>query len=147
MKLNSLFLILTLICAPTVAHALSMDMGIVAFIESTNNPKAFNKAKKAIGLYQITPICLKEWNNYHPRKQYTSEDLWNKEINTEIGTWYMQVRIPQMLKYFKKPDTAENRIISYNAGIEYVVKGLPLPQDTKDYIVKYNNRLVSETGR
>jgi soluble lytic murein transglycosylase-like protein len=106
-------------------------------IESNDNPKAYNRYSQARGLYQITPICLKEYNNFHDIK-YSLEELYNPEINTRIAEWYLQVRIPQMLKHYHKPDTDENRIIAYNAGIMWVVNGKPLPKETKEYIRKYN---------
>ena len=43
--------------------------------ESSGNPLAFNKGSGARGLGQITPIVVQEWNNFHPKNQYTNEDF------------------------------------------------------------------------
>ena len=91
-----------------------IDLAKISRIESSNNPKAYNKRSKATGLYQITPICLKEYNNFHKEKQYSMKDLYDKDINEAIAGWYLNVRISQMLRYYDKPDTIENRLIAYN---------------------------------
>ncbi len=114
-----------------------VNMKYIEKIESQGNAKAYNKSSKAIGLYQITPICLKEYNNFHPKRKYSSKDLYNPCINYIVAEWYIRERIPQLLKYYKKPVTIENILISYNAGIGYVVKGKSLPKETIDYIKKY----------
>lgn len=113
-----------------------VDMNKIYQIESSGNPKAFNKGANAIGLGQITPIVLKEWNNMNKQK-HTSQDLYDKNINMKIADWYMNKRIPQMLKSLKLPDTIKNRIISYNAGVSAVKKNI-LPKETYNYIQKYN---------
>jgi len=109
----------------------------IARIESSNNPFAHNKKDDSRGLYQITPICLKEYNNFHATKRYTMQDLWDVEINTRIATWYLNKRIPQMLNHYKIKDTIENRLIAYNAGISYLINKKPIPKITRLYIAKY----------
>ena len=111
-------------------------LSIIAIIESSNNPLAYNPKTQARGLYQITPICLKEWNNFHPSEHYALNDLFNPQVNEKIAKWYLTKRIPQMLRYYKKPVTIENILICYNAGIKYVLKGV-IPEETKEYIQKY----------
>lgn len=113
----------------------TVDMNKIYFIESSNNPNAYNERSQARGLGQITPIVLKEWNNFHPKNQVTSDDLFNADVNKQISSWYMNERIPAMLRYFKKEDTAMNRLIAYNAGIARV--GKVLPKETDSYIKKY----------
>jgi hypothetical protein len=125
------------------AHAnedIKIDMQKIAMIESSNNPLAWNKKDDSRGLYQITPIVLKEWNNFHPSKIHTAIGLWDPEICFEIADWYMNKRIPQMLKYFKIADTVENRLIAYNAGIKTLVEKRPIPKITLLYLEKYNRK-------
>jgi hypothetical protein len=114
----------------------SINMETIKHIESSGNSKAWNRKADARGLYQITPICLKEYNNFHSLK-YNKEQLWNSEINTRIADWYLNVRIPQLLKHFHKEVNIRNIIICYNAGIIAVLKGY-CPNETKRYIEKYN---------
>lgn len=118
-----------------------IDMEHIKMIESSGDPMAFNKHSKARGLYQITPITLEEWNMRNKKKQYSRDDLFNPKVNEEIATWYMKKRIPQMLTYFKQPVTLENMLASYNWGIDYVVKKLPMPEETREYIRKYKDKI------
>jgi hypothetical protein len=53
-----------------------------------------------------------------------------------VANWYMNKRIPQMLKHYKRKDTIENRLWCYNAGIGMLLKGIK-PKETKEYINKY----------
>ena len=134
--LTTAMLIVLFVCA-NYAHATEIDLDKIAMIESSGNPLAWNRKDDSRGLYQITTICLKEWNNFHATKRYTMQDLWDVRINTEIAEWYLNKRIPQMIKHYGKEDTVENRIIAYNAGILYVKTGKPIPKITSDYLRKY----------
>lgn len=134
---NSMALIFVFLVAGNCAAA-EIDLTKISLIESSNNPAAFNKSSGARGQYQITSVCLKEWNAFHPDRVYGSEDLFDPKVNEAIADWYLNKRIPQMLKHYKRADTVENRLIAYNAGIKYVVKGLSLPAETRNYIKKYN---------
>ena len=114
-------------------------MSIIKQIESNGNARAYNSRSGAIGLYQITPVCLKEYNNFN-EPDYARADLYDPAINEKIARWYIEVRIPAMLRYYKKPTTTDNILICYNAGISYVVSGKQLPAETKNYILK-NHRI------
>lgn len=114
-----------------------VDMDAVMRIESSGNPKAFNERSKAIGLFQITPIVMQEYNERNWDDDINAQDLYDPDINRMVATWYMNVRIPQMLNYYKVPDTVTNRLISYNAGIRYAVEGRQLPEETMGYLQKY----------
>jgi len=83
---------------------------------------------------------LEEWNNYHPNKTYVLDELYIASVNKEIAYWYMNVRIPQMLRYYGIEDTVENRLISYNAGVSYVFPGKKLPNETVGYLKKYHKQ-------
>lgn len=130
------FVVLFVFCQ--VAHAeVRIDLRKIAMIESSGNPLAINAKDDSIGLYQITPICLKEWNQFHKNEKYSREDLFNPIINERIAQWMLEVRIPAMIRHYGKIDSVENRIIAFNAGIAYVVNGKELPRITKNYIEKY----------
>lgn len=136
-----IFLLIFLLVSSNL-FASTVDLSVVSKIESSNNPKAYNKNSQAIGLFQITPICLKEYNVFHPQKTFNKQDLFNPKINTIIAKWYLNKRIPQMLSYYKKPVTIENILICYNAGISFT-KSYKLPKETQNYIKKYK-KLVKE---
>lgn len=122
-----------------------IDKNLVIKIESGGNPLAFNSGTKARGLMQITPIALKEWNNLNPGRQYKEKDLFVPEVNTEIGTWLLDQRIPKMLNTYKIPINAETVLASYNWGIGNVKnwhrRGADpeeLPEETQNYLSKYS---------
>jgi len=95
-----------------------------------------NKKSKARGLYQITEICLKEYNHYN-KKEYKSIQLYNPNINYKIAYWYINIRIPQMLRYYKKEITIKNILICYYGGISYLIENKRLTKKIKNYIKKY----------
>jgi len=114
-----------------------INLSRIIKIESHGNEKAYNRGSGARGLCQITEICLKEWNNFHKTEVYSLKDLFNGEINKKIADWYLNVRIPQLLKHYGKEVNTRNIIICYNAGISYVVSNKRLKKETVDYITKY----------
>lgn len=131
-------LIIILIClVSTNVYAENINLSKIAYIESRNNPLAYNKYSGARGIYQITPICLKDYNNYHKVK-YNLDDLFIPKINRIIASWYLEIRIPQMLKHYKKEVNIDNILWAYNAGIGKVIKEIK-PEETKNYIIKYYN--------
>src|SRR3990167_3084441 len=64
------------------AHA-SVNMEAIKQIESGGNPYAFNKSSGARGLYQITPICLKHYNEYRGTNR-PLKLLFNPLFNTKV---------------------------------------------------------------
>ena len=117
-----------------------IDMDIIKTIESNNNPNAVSPAG-AIGLYQIMPITLEDYNQMN-KKKYTAEQLFNPQVNKNIAEWYITKRIPQMLKHYKLPVNTNSILHAYNAGIGNVVKGV-LPKETKNYLTKYNQLMAT----
>ena len=116
---------------PKKAHAEDINMDTIAQIESNFNPHAYNKASKAKGMYQITPIVASE-----------IRAAGIADVYGEAGaSWYMNVRIPQMLAKLHIEDTTERRLVAYNAGIGVLQRVLDgkrdLKTETKRYIKKY----------
>jgi soluble lytic murein transglycosylase-like protein len=135
--MKKLLLITILLLNCNICHAVEINLDAIAMIESSGNPRAWNKKDDSRGLYQITPICLKEFNNFHPTVEYSMDDLWDRTTSKEIASWYLNRRIPQMIKYYGKPVTIENILIAYNAGISYVAYDKPIPEITRRYLEKY----------
>jgi len=128
----------TLLCGErSEAAEVKVDLGAIASIESSNNPMAYNKQSGARGMYQITEICLKEYNNFHKGKEVAREELFNPAMARNVADWYVNVRITCMLKHYGIKDTIENRLWCYNAGIGNVLKRR-LPTETREYIRKYH---------
>jgi soluble lytic murein transglycosylase-like protein len=109
-------------------------------IESSGNPHAISRdGFNSIGLMQISPCVLQDYNRIH-KTNLKSRHLFSPETNIKVGNWYINKHIPKMLKYYKKEDTERNRIIAYNAGIKNAVKGRT-PKITKQYLIKYFSSL------
>ena len=113
-----------------------VDMNKIYSIESNNNPKA-KSGKGAIGIGQILD-ALKDWNNLKPKEKYTAQDMYDAAKNKKVAEWYMNERIPQMLRAYKIADTVDNRLIAYNFGIGNLKNKKPLPKETIDYLKKYH---------
>ncbi len=134
MKPNYMLLILLMLQALPAGSDDLIKLDIIRQIESSGNPLAFNARSQARGMYQITPICLRDYNNYYA-SPYTPAALFNPAVNEIIARWYLLVRIPQLLRHYSQPVTIDNILIGYNAGIGRV--GRELPQETENYIAKY----------
>ncbi len=117
------------------ASAESINMSVIAQIESGGHPDAFNRHSGAVGMYQITPICLKDYNKYHNKVEM--RDMYKGAVAHIVADWYFNHRIPSLLQSVGIKDTINNRIWAYNAGIGMVKKGIK-PLETRNYIKKYH---------
>lgn len=111
-----------------------IDLGIIANIESTGHPDAYNRHSGAVGLYQITPICLKDYNKYN--KSMLMVDMYKGPMAFIVANWYLNDRIPSLMRSMDIKDTSKNRLWAYNAGIGNIRKGR-MPRETRQYIAKY----------
>jgi len=128
----------------SAAHAeTTIDLQAIKTIESGGDPHAANVASGCYGLYQISEICLKDYNELHS-SHYTIKDLFRPAINEMIAAWYFG-RIKQMLASYGIPINPTTVLASYNWGIGHVAawaeKGMmfeELPLETRRYIEKYH---------
>lgn len=132
--LTALMTIILNSCA--MANIVEINLNRIAFIESNNNPLAYNRNSGATGMYQITPIVVKEYNNTF-RSDLRIKDMFNSEIALTVSNWYINSKIPEYFRVYKIKDTIENRLWAYNAGIGLLKKGIK-PLETRKYIAKYN---------
>lgn len=121
-----------------MASEVVIDLDAIAQIESSGCKNKVSKrpGDESYGCHQITPATLSEFNSYN-KKSYTKNDLLNDAVSAEVAGWYLNKRIPSMIRNFKKPVTVDNILISYNAGIKYVKTGKEIPAITKKYLEKY----------
>lgn len=136
MRIKLIALVVLFVLISSTAQA-AIDMRIIKQIESGGDPNAVSHCG-AIGLYQIMPsAALKEFNDFNSA-DFTKDDLFNPNINYIVANWYMNKRIPQMLRHYGREVSIRNQIIAYNAGIYYVKNDhLPLPNETINYLRKY----------
>jgi soluble lytic murein transglycosylase-like protein len=134
---NRLILIFAIIfnCINPSVFSANINIQRIIQIESAGNVKAFNRHSGARGLMQITEICLKDYNQFHKEK-FNMNDMYNAEKNITVGSWYLNVRIPQLLKHFNLEISDKNIICAYNSGINNVKRGIT-PKETRNYIKKY----------
>lgn len=117
----------------TKAHA-SEDvyLSYIRRIESSDCRNMIGDGGKAIGCYQLHAGVVLDYNKANGTK-YTHAQMLDPNISMNVANWYLNKRIPQMLRHYKKPDTLENRLTAYNMGIGSVVKG----KVATKYINKY----------
>ena len=123
------------------AEAFDIDMKVIAEIESGTKADAYNSDSGATGMYQITQICLAEYNNLSGGVKFTMADMYVEGHCWRVADWYMNERIPQLLYHYSFDDTIDNRIKAYNWGIGNMrrFKGGVIPKETRKYIIKYKN--------
>lgn len=125
-----------------------IDIEKIILIESSGWTDAVNKKSGAIGLMQITPICLKHINEYSEGfngKTYTEESLKDPIANKNAGSLYMNKIIPEMLACYSIPVNDMNCLIAYNWGIgNFKNWYMQLPEETRGYIHKYQMLKIKE---
>lgn len=140
-----------LVALEKLGYSHPINMSVVAEIESSNNPKAYNEKSQARGLFQITPIALRHYNetsNYHLLGLVEDDELFDPNINRKVASWYLNW-------LYDRTWTVRDTLIAYNWGIgnwrkwrirkdtlySANTKGLEfyttLPKETQDYLKKY----------
>lgn len=120
-------------------------MNKISLIESDHNPNAISPAG-ARGQYQIMRDTWDECCQLMKVNWDYDTDWRDPERNRAVGEYYLNKRIPAMLKAYNIPNTQETRLACYNGGIcrvKYAYRKDPntwkvyLPQETQRYIKKY----------
>jgi hypothetical protein len=125
-----------------VRAEITINLAAIETIESDGNAYAFNQRSRCYGLYQISEVCLKDFNLAH-QTDYTGQDLFIPMVNEAVAVWYFE-ELKRMLDYYEIPVSPAAVIAAYNWGIGNVVKWhkngadfTQLPQETQNYIAKY----------
>lgn len=58
-------------------------------VESSNNPRAHNKAEDAVGVLQIRRIFVDDLNRIYGPPHYTYADRWDSQKSKEMATKYL----------------------------------------------------------
>jgi len=149
-----IFIIFIILGTLLTAFGEEIDIPAIIQIESAGNTYAISE-DNCIGLMQLSKSVVDDFNKYSGYKSINSgwyplpishncNMLCNGRANKDIGIWYINIRIPQLLKYYKLEDTIEARLACYNAGIGTYLKYKQgkikkLPAETINYIRKYKN--------
>ena len=112
------------ICEYSNKYNLTQEEGfIIVHTESDFKINANNKYSNAIGLCQITEPCIREYNNMHGT-EYTLEQMYDVDLNLEVGFWYFNRLLNHYSKYSEYGITTDTRrqalrdcYIAYNIGI------------------------------
>ena len=126
-----------------VGAAVSIDVAIIAEIESGNDATAVNARESALGAHQIRECVIEDYNDFGPGRSapLAHFDVFDPIVSAVVADWYVNRRIPAMLKCYGYPDTTATRLIAYNAGIKYARPGKHVPSSTLTYIKKYLSKL------
>lgn len=115
----------------------AVDLDRIATIESSNDPNAYNPVSRAVGAFQFTAIAVRDFNRENGSK-VALNDLYDEGKAAHLALWYMEIRLPELIKAAGYKDTVNNRLIAYNCGVSCL--GKPLPRETLNYIKKYHQK-------
>lgn len=125
-----------------------IDIGAIVAIESSGNAAAVGDGGRSVGLCQIGQAA---WTECVERMGHGSdwgwewpEDCFDPGVNRVVGNYYINTRIPKMLRAYKLPDTEPMRLACYCWGIgnvrrQYRADGgiHNFPPQVIQYIEKY----------
>jgi hypothetical protein len=126
-------LLLTLVLPAYAEQIPAVDLEVIATIESSNNPNAIGDGGKAIGLYQLHEGVILDWNKVHKQNLEWHICALDASCSKDMASWYMVIRIPQMLRSYGLPVTRDNVLTAWNMGAWSVKQG----KIAKNYIAKY----------
>jgi len=99
-----------------------------------------------VGLMQIRPLALEDWNENGPGRLYGKYDLFDPFVNVMVGEWYLHERIGNhYLNSYNLRKSPENKLACYNAGPTKIGRKVgdaienfsKLPETTKKYLINY----------
>lgn len=113
------FLFVSLFFAPKfcIAEIVDVNYRALSIVESSQNPKAvsFLGAKYGRGLFQVSEIALKDFNEYNGLSVAPSE-LFDASVNEMVAVWLIEFRIPQILRRLGRRVTLSSVLSAYNKG-------------------------------
>lgn len=83
-------ILLNLTCLSRELKDFDSFLKILAVVESSNNPKAYNKSENAIGIYQIRLLYFKDAQKFNKNLiKYSHSDCYSPEISKLVVKSYM----------------------------------------------------------
>lgn len=111
------------IISAAIRNNLKISEGFsICHVESDFKINAHNKTGDAWGVTQVTPVCLREYNEVHSTT-YTIEDMLDPALNLEVGFWYYNRILTHYDKYYgyitrtSEFTKMRDAYIAYNVGV------------------------------
>lgn len=128
--------------------AVARDNGVDPFLvraliwrESKFDPMTLGTAQEH-GLMQVTPAVGQEWAKANKKTNFTPYDLFNPQVNIEVGTWYLSHAIR---RWNQTDDPVTFALAEYNAGRTNALKWVD-PNDPYSHIA-FLDRISFPTTR
>jgi hypothetical protein len=109
-------------------------------VESSGNPRAYNRAEDAVGILQIRRIFVDDLNRIYGPPFYTYEDRWDSDKSKEMARKYLRHYGTQR-RLGRKPT---------NEDFARIINGGPngwKKQSTEKYWVKVEKKLIQLGGK
>ena len=103
--IKPMLLTMSLLCASSQMHTNLWKA--ICKIESSNNPKAINS--NAVGIAQITPVCLQDCNRIIGYQKFSLQDRFNVEKSHQMFLIYVH-------HYASKPLRARQAALIWRYG-------------------------------
>ncbi len=113
-------------------HDVPVDLALAVVRQESNfNPDAVGDAGER-GLMQVTRGAAADWERETRRTLHSDNDLFNPELNVEIGTWYLAKALRQFDGHRHRDVLA---LSQYNAGRSRALKwAADYPENLPDSI-------------
>ena len=128
-----------------------IDIDKIWEIESSRGTSP-NMEKSKAGARGHFQFVEKTWNgivNKMGKKWDWKNGSMNYDKSKQVAEYYFNKEIPDMINYYKIPDTVETRLAAYNWGIGELLQAWKdhkekwkdvAPKETTDYILKYHGK-------
>lgn len=83
---------------------------------------------------QIRHAAAADWAETKGVKQPTPEEMYQPELNIEIGTWYIT---RALRRWYKNPDFLRMALAEYNAGRSRLLEWMALYNDDTDMVMAH----------
>lgn len=130
-----------------------VDMECLGKTETNGNQFSYNIAGRAIGICQITEVCLNDYNEFNPWNQFCMYEMFNPIKNYRVAHWYLHfveiLAYKQLIKV-----KVDDLLIAYTWGpgryrdwYKRGKKNQDLPGEVRRYLKRYHQYLGEKNAR
>lgn len=124
-----------------------IDLARIIQIESSANPNEPDSPTGAIGLCQIKPVVLVDFNR-KTGKRYDLDDLRDPLVSIEVCEWFLTKEIPYLLSYYGFQESTGAILFCYSEGIgtyrKWKAGKIGMPAQAERYKFKYEHLMPKE---